>query len=154
MRRSKRKSGPETITTHGRSLPSTSESCGLYGLWATIPDGTKPSWWALGHPKSVVITDAKRVAQTPSSTLDKVQQSMIKGRLKIIQTFAPEVSAIRVAPSPKRMGLPDTVDTRLATVLIHAEEPHGNSSAITRMSRVAIAGLSWDLSATMHSRNT
>ena len=86
-----------------------------------IPRGIEPSSWALSNPKSVIILDAKRVAQTFNPTLEKAPQSMIKGRLKTIQTFAPEVSAIRVVRAPKGMRLPKTVDTRYAVVLFRAE---------------------------------
>lgn len=86
-----------------------------------IPRGIEPSSWALRNPKSVIILDAKRVAQTFNPTLEKAPQSMINGRLKTIQTFAPEVSTIRVVRAPKGMRLPKTVDTRYAVVLFRAD---------------------------------
>jgi len=85
-----------------------------------IPRGLEPSSWALGSPQNVIIIDAKKVAQTFKSTPEKSPQSMIKGRLKKIRTFAPAVKAIHVARAPNGMRLPKTVDKRYAVVLFRA----------------------------------
>jgi len=82
-----------------------------------IPGGTEPFTWALSHPSHVVVVDAKKVAQTFKPTLEKAPQSMIKGRLKTIQSFAPEVAAIRAVRAPKDMPLPKSIDRRYAVVL-------------------------------------
>lgn len=45
---------------------------------------------------------------------------MIKGRLKSIRTFAPEVDAIDVVRAPDELLLPKTVDKRYAVILFRA----------------------------------
>lgn len=82
-----------------------------------IPRGTEPYTWALSHSSHVIVVDAKKVAQTFKPTLEKAPQSMIKGRLKTIQSFAPEVAAIKVVRAPDGMQLPKSVDGRYAVVL-------------------------------------
>jgi hypothetical protein len=100
----------------------------LRGIAKTLQLSHKPAdvdllEWMLGNPKNVVILDAKKAAETFFSTLEKAPQSMIKGRLKTIQSFAPEVSDIQVIRAPKKLRLPRTVDSRYAVVLYRGSRP-------------------------------
>ncbi len=58
------------------------------------PDGADQTEWALANTRNIIILDAKKAAQTFKPSLENAPQSMIRGRLITIQTFAPEVSAI------------------------------------------------------------
>ena len=94
----------------------------LRGIAKTLQLSHKPTdvdllAWMLDNPKNVVILDAKKAAQTFFSTLEKAPQAMIKGRLRAMQSFAPEVSDIQVIRAPKKLRLPGTVDSRYAVVL-------------------------------------
>lgn len=82
-----------------------------------IPKGVSPKSWALSDPANVVILDAKRAAQTFNPTLNKAPQSMIKGRLIKICTYAPEVSSILAVRAPRGLQLPKSVDLRFAVIL-------------------------------------
>lgn len=86
--------------------------------------------WALADTRNIIILDAKKAAQTFKPSLEKAPQSMIRGRLITIQTFAPEVSAVQVFRAPKALPLPRTVDPRYAVVLYRGNRPprHGRRS--------------------------
>ena len=86
-------------------------------LLPPIPKGVSPKTWALRDPANVVILDAKRATQTFNPTLSKAPQSMIKGRLTKIRTYAPEVSNILTVRAPKGLRLAKSVDTRYAVIL-------------------------------------
>jgi hypothetical protein len=86
-------------------------------LLPPIPKGVSPKTWALRDSANVVILDAKKSAQTFNPTLGKAPQSMIKGRLTKIRTYAPEVSNIRAVRAPKGLPLAKSVDARYAVIL-------------------------------------
>ena len=79
--------------------------------------------WALADTRNIIILDAKKAAQTFKPSLEKAPQSMIRGRLITIQTFAPEVSAVQGFRAPKALPLPHTVDPRYAVVLYKGNRP-------------------------------
>jgi len=79
--------------------------------------------WALADTRNIIILDAKKAAQTFKPSLEKAPQSMIRGRLIAIQTFAPKVSAVQVFRAPKVLPLPRTVDPRYAVVLYRGNRP-------------------------------
>lgn len=81
------------------------------------PTNLSPVSWALENPANVVVLDAKRAAQTFKPTLENAPQSMIKGRLKAIRSFAREVREIEAIRPPLRFRLPRGVDRRYAVVL-------------------------------------
>jgi hypothetical protein len=81
------------------------------------PANLSPVSWALENPASVVVLDAKRAAQTFKPTLENAPQSMIKGRLKAIRSFAREVRAIEAIRPPRGSRLPRGVDRRYTIVL-------------------------------------
>jgi hypothetical protein len=83
----------------------------------TKPANVTPVSWALRNPTNVIVLDAKRAAQTFKPTLEKAPQSMIKGRLKTIRSFAQEVRAIEAIRAPMGLPLPKGVDQRYAVVL-------------------------------------
>lgn len=82
-----------------------------------MPAGAEAADWVLSNPKSVIILDAKKSAQTFKPTLEKAPQSMIKGRLKTIRAFAPETSVVRAMRAPLGIRLPKSIDRRYAVVL-------------------------------------
>jgi hypothetical protein len=86
-------------------------------LLPPIPKGVSPKTWALRDSANVVILDAKKAAQTFNPTLGKAPQSMIKGRLTKIRTYAPEVSNIQAVRAPKGLPLAKSVDARYAVIL-------------------------------------
>ena len=79
--------------------------------------------WALADTRNIIILAAKKAAQTFKPSLEKAPQSMIRGRLIAIQTFAPEVSAVQVFRAPKALPLPRSVEPRYAVVLYRGNRP-------------------------------
>ena len=87
------------------------------------PSDVDQATWALQDVKNIIILDAKKAAQTFNPSLEKAPQSMIRGRLITIQTFAPEVSEVQVFRAPKNLSLPSNVDPRYAVVLYRGNRP-------------------------------
>lgn len=114
-----------------RSKPFASDNAADYllkGIAKALVLPFKPAdadraWWALTYPMKVVILDARKAAQTFKPSLEKAPQSMIRGRLITIRTFAPEVSAVQVFRAPENLTLPSNVDPRYAVVLYRGNRP-------------------------------
>lgn len=92
------------------------------------PSDVDQATWALQDINNIIILDAKKAAQTFNPSLEKAPQSMIRGRLITIQTFAPEVSEVQVFRAPKNLLLPSNVDPRYAVVLYRGNRPPRPSS--------------------------
>lgn len=74
------------------------------------------STW-LGTRSNIIVLDASKAAQTLKPSLQNAPQSMIKGRLKVIARFAPEVAFIRAIRPPRHFYISKSIDKRHAVIL-------------------------------------
>ena len=85
------------------------------------------STW-LNIRSQIIVLDASRAAQTLKPTLQNAPQSMIKGRLRVIARFAPEVAFTRAIRPPRNFYISQGINERYAVILYLENKPERRTS--------------------------